>query len=267
MRYLLPVIGSPDLSVNDHVLLYVTTLITGFLNATVGGGGLLQIPMLMLVLPQTPLPALIGTAKVAGFPGLVGAVITFARKLKPAWPLILRASATAVPCAVLGASLATRLDPAWARPIILTVLTLMAAQVLLHRGFGERAPGPPRWLTGPMPWIAGALIGLYEGFLGSGSGTILIVLFVTMNGLDMVGASVASAMITCAGVAAAVVTFAAARSVVMPLAVQMAAFNIVGSLLGARVVTFKGNVVLRRMLGVVLLLLIARIAWDIFKPA
>jgi uncharacterized membrane protein YfcA len=84
-------------------------------------------------------------------------------------------------------------------------------------------------------------------------------------GLDLVGASVASAMVTLAGVAAAVVTFLARKSVLIPLALHMAAFNVVGSLLGARVVTLRGNAVLRRMLGVVLLLLIAKLGWDMLR--
>ncbi len=253
------------MSATDQSLLYVTTFLAGLLNATVGGGGLLQIPMLMLVLPATPIAALIGTAKVAGWPGLAGASTTFARRLKPAWPLIIRAGLAEIPFAVLGASIATRLDPAYARPIILALLAAMSAHVLLTPRFGEGRSGRAPRLTGPLPWVMGAGIGLYEGFLGSGSGTILIVLFVTINGLDLVGASVASAMVTMAGVSAAVVTFLATGSVLLGLALRMAVFNTVGALLGARLVTLKGNTLLRRMLGIVLILLIAKLTWDMTK--
>ena len=252
------------MSWQSEALLYVTTFIAGFLNATVGGGGLLQIPMLMLVLPATPLAHLVGTAKVAGFPGLGGAAITFTRQLKPAWPLIIRAGLAEMPFAVLGASVATRLNPAYARPIILTLLAAMAAHVLLHPGFGQVPNERPRSMTGPLPWLVGAAIGFYEGFLGSGSGSILIVIFVMVFGLDLVGAAVASAMVTLAGVAAAVVTFVAADSVLMSLALRMAVFNIAGALLGARLVTLKGNALLRRLLGFALLLLIARLSWEMF---
>jgi uncharacterized membrane protein YfcA len=253
------------LSWQVEVLLYVTTFISGFLNATVGGGGMLQIPMMMLALPATPLAMLIGTSKLAGLPGLTGAGIHFTRKLKPEWPLILRAGLAEIPFAILGASVATRLNPAYARPIILAMLAAMTAHVWLQPRFGEAQAGKPKKLTGPVPWVSGALVGLYEGFLGSGSGSILIVLFVTVCGLDLVGASVASAMVTLAGVAAAVVTFLARKSVLIPLALHMAAFNVVGSLLGARVVTLRGNAVLRRMLGIVLLLLIAKLGWDMLR--
>ena len=68
-----------------------------------------------------------------------------------------------------------------------------------------------------------------------------------------------------AGVAAAVVTFVAAGSVLLPLALKLIVFNVAGSLLGARQVTLSGNVLLRRMLGVVLLVLIARLSWDMFR--
>lgn len=250
------------MSTTDQILLFATTFVAGLLNATVGGGGLLQIPMLMLLVPTAPLAALIGTAKVAGWPGLVAANTTFAIRLKPAWPLIIRAGLAEIPFAIVGASIATRLDPAWARPIILVLLTAMSIHVLVQPNFGETRPDRPPRLTGILPWVMGAGIGLYEGFLGSGSGTILIVLFVTVCGLDLVGASVASAMVTFAGVSAAVVTFMAAGSVLLGLALKMAVFNTAGALLGARLVTLKGNAVLRRMLGVVLLLLIGKLSWD-----
>ena len=247
-----------------EALLYVTTFVAGFLNATVGGGGLLQIPVLMLVLPSAPLAHLIGTAKVAGFPGLGGAAWVYTRRLKPAWPLITRAGLAEIPFAVLGALLATKLSPDWVRPIILVVLSVMAVHVLVQPKFGEARPGGQR-LTGPLPWLVGAGIGLYEGFLGSGSGSILIVIFVTACGLDLVGAAVASAMVTLAGVAAAVITFVAAGSVLFPLALKLIVFNVAGALLGARQVTLSGNVLLRRLLGVVLLVLIARLSWDMFS--
>lgn len=253
-----------SLSTGDQALLFATTFVAGLLNATVGGGGLLQIPVLMLLLPATPLPTLIGTAKLAGFPGLVGAVATFMRRFRPAWPLILRAGAAEVPFAILGAHAATRLDPTVARPIILLAIAAMSAHVILQPRFGQDTGARELKLTGPLPWLMGATIGLYEGFLGSGSGSILIVLFVTVNGLDLVGASVASTMVTLAGVTAAVGAFLAADSILIGLALQMAIFNLAGALIGARLVMLRDNTMLKRMLGVMLILLLARLGWDTF---
>jgi uncharacterized membrane protein YfcA len=253
------------LSATELVLLYATTFIAGLLNATVGGGGLLQIPVLMLLLPTTPVATLLGTAKLAGWPGLVGASGIFARRLKPAYPLIVRAGLAEIPFAILGAHIATRLNPAVARPIILAMLAVMSAHVLLRPRFGEQATGRPLKLTGLTPWVIGAVIGLYEGFLGSGSGSILIVLFVTMSGLDIVGASVASTMVTLAGVTAAVIAFTAAGSVMIALALKMAVFNLAGALIGTRLVMLKDNVLLKRMLGVMLVVLLAKLGWDMLR--
>ena len=250
------------MSVTDQVIIFSTTFIAGLLNATVGGGGLLQIPVLLLLFPNASVATLLGTAKLAGLPGLAGASATFARRLQPAWPLIIRAGLAEIPFAILGAHIATRLNPAVARPIILAMLAAMAAHVLLRPRFGQVASTRPMKLTGAMPWVIGAVIGLYEGFLGSGSGSILIVLFVMVNGLDLVGASVASTMVTFAGVVAAVATFVGAGSVMMALALKMAAFNFVGALIGARLVMLKDNVLLKRMLGVMLLVLLAKLGYD-----
>ena len=247
------------MSALDQALLFATTFVAGLLNATVGGGGLLQLPMLMLLVPAAPLASLIGTTKLVGWPGLVGATATYSRKLKPKWPLILRAALMEVPFAVIGARVATLLNPAYARPIIIAILAIMALYVLLTPAFGERVTGPER-LAGPLPWVTGAGIGFYEGFLGSGSGTMLIVVFVTLCRVEIIDAAVASAFVTLAGVTAAMITFVLAKSVLVVLALKMMVFNVAGSLLGARLVMLKGNTLLRRMLGAVLLLLIVKMA-------
>jgi uncharacterized membrane protein YfcA len=253
------------LSLADQVILFATTFLAGLLNATVGGGGLLQIPVMMVLLPTTSIATLLGTSKLAGWPGLAGASGRFARRLEPKWPLILRAGAAEIPFAIVGAHIATRLNPALARPIILAALAAMSAHVLLRPNFGNAPSGRALKQTGPGPWIIGAVIGLYEGFLGSGSGSILIVLFVVVSGLDIVGASVASAMVTLAGVTAATITFVAAGSVMLGLAAKMAVFNIVGAMIGARLVMLRNNVLLKRMLGVMLIVLIAKLGWDMIK--
>ncbi len=257
----MPLVYSP-VTIGDQAILFATTFVAGLLNATVGGGGLLQIPMLMLILPRAPMAALVGTVKVLGFPGLFGACTTYVRKLEPAWPLILRAALAEFPCAIIGARIATRLDPAIARPIVLVVLAAMAIWVFVQPHFGEGRAARPLRLTGPLPVLMGAGVGLYEGFLGSGSGTILIVLFVGVSGLTLVGASVASALVTLAGVTAAMLTFLLAGSVLLSLALKMMVFNIAGALLGARLVMLQNNVLLRRLLALSLAMLILKLARD-----
>ncbi len=246
----------------DALLLYATTFVAGLLNATVGSGGLLQVPMLMLVLPSEHLATILGTAKLAGLPGLAAGTATFARRLKPAWPLIIRAGLAEVPFSIAGAHLATRLDPAFARPMALTIIVAMSAFVLFQPDFGEARAPRVRRLDGWTPWAIGSVIGFYEGFFGSGSGTILIVLFVVVSGLDLTAAAVASAFVTLAGVLAAVVTYFAAGSMLIPLGLRMAVFNVAGALIGAHFITLKGSRGLRRLLTAMLVLLIAKLAWD-----
>jgi len=248
----------------DELLVYATTFVAGLLNATVGSGGLLQVPMLMLVLPAEHLAVILGTSKLAGLPGLGAGTATFARRLKPAWPLIVRAGLAEIPLSMWGAHLATRLNPEFARPMALVIIVTMSAFVLFQPGFGQETAPRALRLTGWTPWAIGAAVGFYEGFFGSGTGTILIVLFVTVNGLDLTGAAVASAFVTLAGVVAAVGTYYAAGTMLVPLALRMAVFNIAGALIGAHFITLKGSGGLRRLLIAMLVLLVAKLAWDQF---
>ena len=89
-------------------------------------------------------------------------------------------------------------------------------------------------------------------------------LFVLWSGLDLVGASVASVLVTLPGVIAAVATFVAEGAVMPVLALKMAAFNVVGSLVGARLVMLQENRLLKRMLGAILVVLLAKLSWDTF---
>ena len=247
---------------STHLIIYAATFVAGFLNATTGGGGLLQVPTLMLVLPGTPLPAILGTAKLAGVPGIAAALTQYRSRLPAIWPLVMRAGAAEIPFSVLGARVATVLNPALARPMVLVILAAMSLQVLLTPNVGEHLTPRPVRLTGPTPWLVGALVGFYEGFFGAGSSTILIMVFVSWCGLDLMAASMASAAVTFAGAGAALITFALAGSVLIPLAFYMIIFNIAGAVLGARLITLRGNAAIRRLLGLVLLGLIVKLVWD-----
>ncbi|HNU91105.1 MAG TPA: sulfite exporter TauE/SafE family protein [Spirochaetota bacterium] len=118
-----------------------------------------------------------------------------------------------------------------------------------------------------MTWLIavfiGAIAGLASGFMGIGGGVVIIPALVFMLGFDQhlaQGTSLA-AMVPPIGLLAAYVYYKSGH-VDIPVAALIAAGFIVGGMLGARVVVHIDAGVLRKVFGVVLLLLAVRMILD-----
>ncbi|MFM1846672.1 MAG: hypothetical protein RL417_146, partial [Pseudomonadota bacterium] len=63
----------------------------GLIDAIVGGGGLIQLPALLLLLPEAPVVALLGTNKLSSIAGTFSALMTYARRIVLPWRLLIPA--------------------------------------------------------------------------------------------------------------------------------------------------------------------------------
>ena len=77
--------------------------LSGFVDSIVGGGGLIQVPALLILLPGAPVATLLGTNKVASAMGTIAAVIQYSRGLRIDWHLAAPAAGASFVCAILGA--------------------------------------------------------------------------------------------------------------------------------------------------------------------
>lgn len=108
----------------------------------------------------------------------------------------------------------------------------------------------------------GLLIGFYDGLVGPGTGTFLIVLFTMLMGMDAVNASGTAKLVNLASNIASLVTWTISGNVLFLLGIPAAACSIAGNLLGSRMAMKKGTSFIRRILLVVLTLLMAKMLWD-----
>ncbi len=248
-----------------YLQLGMAALLAGLVDAVVGGGGLIQVPMLFSALPQALPATLFGTNKVASLCGTAFAARTYGRKFPVDWGLVLPASLTALVFAYAGAFALTLLPPELFRRLLPVILLLVALYVFRRKDFGT-AYAPTREGLGKWTRAAliGAAIGFYDGFFGPGTGSFLIFLFIRFFGQDFLRASAAAKIVNVACNLAALAWFIPTHPPIWSLALVMAGCNIAGSVVGARLAIREGAAFVRRIFLGVVLLLIAKTGWDAY---
>lgn len=250
---------------NPLVWACVAAFVAGFVDAIAGGGGLIQLPALLLLMPGVPVPTVLGTNKSAAVWGTLAALWRYGRTVEVPWRSVGAAAAAAFVGSFGGAELATRLPTALLRPVVMVLLVGVAAWTWTRRDFGAVRVRPRGGA-----WLAigiGGVIGVYDGFFGPGTGTFLIVLFVWALGLDFLGASASAKLVNVATNLAAILAFAAGDHIRWAWSLPMAAANVTGSLLGARLAIARGSPLVRRMFQLVIGLLLFKLGWDLTHPA
>lgn len=226
---------APDVDPGILLALVVAALAAGWIDAVVGGGGLIQLPALLLLLPGAAPVQLLATNKLASICGTTTSAVTYARRLPPD-------PATALPLAVAafigscgGALLATSLRKEAFTPLILVVLVVVGAWTLFRPTIGQvqrlRFTGK-RHLGAAV--AIGAGIGVYDGALGPGTGSFLVVGLVAICGYAFVQASGLAKIANVATNLAALVVFIPQGAVLWKIGLAMGAANILGGYLGAR---------------------------------
>ena len=237
--------------------------LAGFTDSVVGGGGLIQVPALLLLLPGVPIPVLFGTNKLASTMGTIAAVRRYARGLDIDWRLILPAALASSGCSLLGAHAVSGIRPEALRPVILALLVGVALFTWRARDFGSiHAPR----LGGATALIAailtGGALGFYDGFFGPGAGSFLIFLFVALFGFDFLAASAAGKVVNLGSNFAAALYFAATDQTLYRVAIPMGLANIAGASLGSHLALTRGVRLIRGFFLVVVAALIVRLAWQ-----
>jgi uncharacterized protein len=247
------------------LLLCAFAFLAGFVDSVVGGGGLIQIPALMILLPGTPIPMLWGTNKLAAVCGTSLATYRYARHVQIDFRIVGPAAAIAFVFSFLGSRAVTLLRPEIFRPIVLVLLVAVAAYVFFVKDLGlvHQPKHPQRKAIGIGLLIGGAL-GFYDGFFGPGTGSFLIFAFVGIFGFDFLCASASAKLINLGTNLASALYFGATGQILYRIALPMAVCNILGALIGTRLAILKGSRFVRLFFLVIVLVLIARLAQQLF---
>lgn len=246
-----------------YVMLLTAAFLAGGIDAMVGGGGLIQLPALLAALPAASPATLLGTSKLAGLAGTASAAARYARDVRLPWRTLLPMAAIAFAAALGGAITVSHVSPAFFRPIVPVILTVVLIYTLVHKDLGRRhAPT----VLGPRGMILGSgaigAIGFYDGFFGPGTGSFLMLLFIRFFGFDFLNAAAAARLINVATNAAALAWFGGHGDLLWPLGLSMALANVAGAQIGTRLALRRGAGFVRGVFVVIVAALIARTAWT-----
>jgi uncharacterized membrane protein YfcA len=250
-----------ELHANVIALLLVAALFAGWIDAVAGGGGLIQLPALLLVFPHSATLTAMGTNKTSSIIGTSVAVRTYTRAHTPDWGLARRIMAVAFVASGLGSFTATRVSTEFLRPVIVVVLacvwlfTVVRRPVVDHEIF--------QTAHGAKALVIAGVVGFYDGLIGPGTGSFLLIGFVTVVGLTFLGASVAAKLANWATNLASILVFGATGHILVWLALAMGAANALGGWLGARTAIAKGSSFVRLVFLCSTGALLVKLAWSL----
>ncbi|MBY0572136.1 MAG: TSUP family transporter [Undibacterium sp.] len=250
---------------NDFLLLGLAAFFAGFVDAIVGGGGLIQLPALFSVFGTAVPASLLGTGKLAGIWGTSAAALNYVRSVRLNWQVILPAAVLAFLFSFAGAVTVTHIPPTYLRKGLPFILAAIAVYTFWKKDLG--AHFTPLYSGRQEVFVAMAVaagIGFYDGFFGPGTGSFFIFIFVRTFGYDFLRASASAKVLNVACNAAALLWFGFSGNVMWSLGFGMAVCGVAGSVAGSHLAIKHGSGFVRHLFLLVVSALVLKTTYDAF---
>jgi uncharacterized membrane protein YfcA len=245
-------------------LLCIIAFFAGFVDAIIGGGGLIQTPAGLILLPNNSIAQVIGSLKIPSFSGSFFAARTFLKKIKIPFARLLLFTSIAFTASFTGSYCLTLVSNRFMKPVILLVLIFIAIYTFTKKNFGQTTKNEQLHF----PWYKGAIIciglGLYDGFIGPGAGSLLVLAFISWLGFDFLQANAHAKVVNLATNLGSIVLFTLKGSILWPIAIPMAICNAIGGMLGSKLAIAKGNQFIRTVFLIVIIGTLCRLGYDVF---
>jgi uncharacterized membrane protein YfcA len=249
----------------DLMIVSLASLLAGFVDSIVGGGGLVLVPALFATFPTTHPATLFGINKSASVWGTAIATRQYAQRVQMRWAALLPAAGAGFAGSFAGAWVVTVISPGFLRKLLPLILMAVLLYTLARKELGRHHT--PR-LSGRAEMLAacaiGAVLGFYDGFFGPGTGSFFVFLFVRWLGYDFLNASASAKLLNTATNLAALILFAVKGHVWWHYALALAVANVIGSLLGTHMALKHGTGFVRAVFICVVSALILKTGYDAF---
>lgn len=253
------------MSIEIAIFLAIASGFAGFVDAMAGGGGLIQLPALLVGLPNKDLPLILGTNKVPSIFGTAAAARNYFKNIKPDIPLTITMMVPAFAGSMAGAALAATIPKEFFKPFLVFLLLVVAIYTWRkpEMGMNENLKYTNRKRL-VIVAVIGLLIGFYDGIFGPGTGTFLVFFLVSAIGFAFLKASATAKLVNIATNAGAILSFQLTGHIWWQLGLLLAFANVTGAIIGSRLAIRGGSPLVRKVFLSVTFLLIARVAWDTF---
>jgi uncharacterized protein len=256
-------VSDPELT--TILLMALAAFGAGWIDAVVGGGGLVQLPALLLGFPGATPAQLLATNKLSSVFGTITSSITYYRRVRPDLRTALPMAGVAFLGAIGGALIGLHIPKSAFNPVVLVMLVVVGAYTVARPRMGHetalRFDGHRHTIVAA---IVGFCIGVYDGALGPGTGSFLVFALVGLMGYAFLEASAKAKIANLATNLGALVVFAPGGHVMWKIGLVMAAANLVGGYTGARTAVARGSAFVRVVFVVVLTAFIIRIGGSVF---
>ena len=252
-----------ELTPVTYLIVLPLVFLAGFVDSVAGGGGIISLPAYLMAGIPAHLAA--GTNKVVNGTGTLVAALKYFRSGK----VLLRPAVTAAVCALIGSAVGTELaaliSEQTLETLMLVALPCVAVFLSVKKDFGRDIPAEERPVYTPrQELLRSALIGLvfgcYDGLVGPGTGTFMILGFTALLSLDLITAGGCAKASNLASCAASAVVWILHGQVLWALAIPALACSIAGNYLGALYAIRGGSKKIRSVMFLVLGLLAAVLA-------
>lgn len=253
-----------NIAIETIVLLCLAAFLAGFVDAIVGGGGLIQTPAALILLPSFPVAAVIASTKIPSFSGTAMAAYQYVRKVPINWKLMSVICTIAFFASFIGSQVLTLMSNSFMKPVLLVVLSCVAIYTYSKKNFGEtvekqHSKNKELWLG----IILSLLIGFYDGFIGPGTGSFFILAFIALLGFDFLRASASAKLVNLATNLGSITLFIIKGTIIWKAAIPMALSNALGGAIGARLAIAKGNRFIRIFFLIVVVGTLLRFLYDV----
>ena len=244
------------------IFLCLAAATAGFFDAIAGGGGLIQLPALLVGLNKSSVVEILGTNKFAAIFGTANAANRYRKGVAIDKKLLIKMALPAFLGSMGGAQLASHVPTKQMRVVVLIALIVIAIYTALNPKIGhEESAKPSKWI----PSIAGLAIGFYDGIFGPGTGTFLMAVLVGLLGYSFLSASAIAKFTNVATNLAALIIFAKHGAILWGIGIALAISNVIGSTIGSHMAIKGGSPLVRKVFLFMTTLLIAKVGYDVIK--
>jgi len=254
-----------DLTIATALFLLAASFFAGFIDSIAGGGGLIQLPALLLGLPKSDTAEVLGTNKLSAVFGTTTAAALYRKQIKPDPKILIAMGLPAFLGSAGGAVLASKIPTSSMRPMVLVLLIIVAIYTWFKPDLGkfENLRYLPKRRV-QIAALAGVIIGFYDGIFGPGTGSFLMLILVASLGYAFITASAIAKVVNVATNVGAIMVFGINGAVIWQIGIIMGVANISGAIIGARLAIKGGSTLVRKVFLFVTVALIVKVGIATF---